>query len=102
MEQANRIKTVEVEGAVLELPYVWHEDCSRYLPEYPDLAETPAYTPEGYRVMLTFEDACPHADLLPGIDRDCGSCRHYRQAEDSLLGVCHCEALRRKTPADEA
>lgn len=101
MEQANQMKSVEVEGAVMELPYVWHEDCSQYLLTYPNLAETPAYTPDGYRLMLTFEDACPHAALEPGIYRDCGSCRHYRQAEDSLLGVCHCEALRRKAPDEQ-
>ena len=87
---------VELEDLTLEVPLKWDKLSEMYLPDYASVWENALYTPEGYRVMITIEDACPHADLQPGLDRDCGSCNFYRQNPDSQLGVCHCEAMRRK------
>ena len=46
--------------------------------------------------MLTVEDACPYGETADGSRCiDCGSCRHYRQAPDALVGVCGHRAQRR-------
>lgn len=91
----NQAMRIELEGLTLELPLHFDELSGQLLPDYAGVWENAIYTPEGYRVMITIEDACPHADLQPGIYKDCGSCNYFRQQPDSLLGVCHCEALRR-------
>lgn len=57
---------LEAEGLTLKIPLAWDESCGMYVLDYPDYLEQPAYTPDGWRVMLTYEDACPHADLPPG------------------------------------
>ena len=86
----------EIEGAVLDVPLRYDQRTGRELEEYPDLISRPVYTPAGERVMLTVEDACPLAELRADGMRDCGSCRHYRQAPDALIGVCGHPALRRR------
>ena len=86
----------EIEGAVLDVPLRYDQRTGRELEEYPDLMACPVYTPAGERVMLTVEDACPLAELRADGMRDCGSCRHYRQAPDALIGVCGHPALRRR------
>ena len=86
----------EIEGAVLDIPLRYDERTGRELEEYPVLISRPVYTPAGERVMLTVEDACPLAELRADGMRDCGSCRHYRQAPDALIGVCGHPALRRR------
>ena len=86
----------EIEGAVLDIPLRYDERTGREIEEYPDLLREPVYTPAGERVLLTIEDACPLAELRADGMRDCGSCRHYRQAPDALIGVCGHPALRRR------
>lgn len=90
-------KTVrhEIEGVVLEIPLVYDQWTGQLIEEYPDLLETPVYTPAGERILLTIEDACPHARLRPDGMRDCGSCVYYRQSPVCLLGVCGHEKQRR-------
>ena len=43
--------------------------------------------------MLTYEDACPHADLQPDVCQDCGSCNHYKHLDGTWIGVCHSKAM---------
>ena len=87
----------EIEGAVLDVPLRYDRRTGRELEEYPDLISRPVYTPAGERVMLTVEDACPHGEGAEGSRCiDCGSCRHYRQAPGTLVGVCGHPALRRE------
>ena len=87
-----------IEGAVIELPLKFDERSQKYLEDYGDVIETPVYTPDGRPVFLTIEDACPHAEMVDDdpLSIDCGACKHYRQAPGTLLGVCHCEAMRRQ------
>ena len=79
-----------IEGAEFDVPTRYDAATRRELELLPDLLETPIYTPAGERVMLTIEDACENAapadDGEPCVD--CGSCRYYRQAPHTLLGVC--------------
>ena len=91
-----RTKRFEIEGAVLEVPLFCDKLSKMDIPRYPDLLRYPVFTPAGDRVMLTIEDACSHADLQPGIYRDCGSCKHFKQADGMMLGVCHNPAMRRQ------
>ena len=86
---------LEAEGLTLKIPLVWDENCGKYVLDYPDYLKQPTYTPDGWRIMLTYEDACPHADLQPGVCQDCGACRLYRQIDGTFLGVCHSPAMRR-------
>lgn len=86
---------LELEGLALKIPLVWDEGCGKYVPDYPDYLKQPTYTPEGWRVMLTYEDACPHAELLTDVCQDCGSCKYYTQLDHTWIGVCHSPAMRR-------
>ena len=80
----------ELDGEVLEIPLRWDERTQNYVEDYEEYYDGPAYTPAGRPILLTIEDACPHAEMMDddpaGID--CGSCRHYHQFPGSLLGVC--------------
>ena len=77
-----------IEGAVLDIPLRYDELAGMDIEEYPDLTEHPVYTPAGERVMLTIEDACSYGETADG------TCVHYRQAPDTLLGVCGHERRR--------
>ena len=88
---------VELEGAVLDIPLRWDGLARREIRDYgPFLEGSPVYTPAGCPILLTIEDACPHAEPVgndpAGID--CGGCRHFWQPPGSLLGVCHHPARR--------
>lgn len=80
----------ELDGEVLEIPLRWDERTQNYVEDYEEYYDGPAYTPAGRPILLTIEDACPHAEMMDddpaGID--CGSCHHYHQFPGSLLGVC--------------
>lgn len=78
-----------IEGTVLDILLQYDEDSGKYMEIYPDFIETPIYTPEGYPILFTGEDACTYAESVEGEPCiDCGSCRFYRQAPNTLIGVC--------------
>lgn len=95
MEQ---VKRYEFEGEVIEVPLRWDDHLKRYIEDYEGHCKQPGHTPAGRPVLLTIEDACPHADMADGDPAgiDCGSCRHYHQFPGSLLGVCGNEQRRRQ------
>ena len=95
MEQYNRY---EFEGEVIEVPVYWDDHLQREVEDYEDYYKQPGHTPSGRPVLLTFEDACPYADMVDDAPAniDCGSCRHYHQFPGSLLGVCDHEKRRKK------
>ena len=90
-------KRYDVEGAVLDIPLQWNDRAGKYLEQYPDFEETPVYTPEGFPLRLTCDDACPDAVLPDNIYRECGSCQLFRLHSESLLGVCGHPAHRQPT-----
>ena len=59
-------------------------------------AQHPERTPAGCPILLTIEDACPHADMVDDgpLSIDCGSCSYFRQPAESVLGVCHNDKMR--------
>lgn len=66
-QRKDGLMELEAEGLTLKIPLVRDEGCGKSVLDYPDYLKQPYYTPDGWRVMLTYEDACPHADLQPGI-----------------------------------
>ena len=86
-----------VEGVILKIPLRYDKKSGRYIEEYSDFIKETVYTPEGYPIMLTLDDACAFGEQRE-IDQpliDCGSCRFYRQAENALIGVCIQEKKRK-------
>ena len=71
MEKVNRY---EFEGEVIEVPVYWDDHLKRYAEDYRDYCEQPGCTLAGRPILLTIEDACPHAEMVDddpaGID--CG------------------------------
>ena len=100
MEQ---VKRYAFEGEVIEVPVYWDDRLQRYAEDYRDYIQQPVYTPGGRLILLTIEDACPHADMVDDdpASIDCGSCRHYHQFPGSLLGVCSHEAMRKRASDPE-
>lgn len=92
-----RTRRHNIEGAILDIPLRYDQRARMDIEEYADLLAKPVYTPAGCPILLTVEDACQYAEAAeegaPCID--CGSCRFYRQAPGSLLGVCGHEKRRR-------
>ena len=88
-----KTKKYYVEGAALTIPLRYDETSGKYMEVYPDFIQNPIYTPEGYPIMLTLEDACAFGEKKDANEAlvDCGSCRFYRQLHNSLIGVCRCE-----------
>ena len=100
-QAARRVKRECIEGRTLDIPQQWDPIPGKWITQYTQALTKPLYTPRGERIMLTCEDACRYADLQPDACRDCGSCRHSRQAPDSQLGVCGHPAHRRKGIPEE-
>ena len=90
-----KVNRYEFEGEVIEVPIYWDDHLQR---EAEDYYNGPVYTQAGRPVLLTIEDACPHAEMVDDdpASIDCGSCRHYHQFPGSLLGVCDNEKRRKK------
>ena len=91
-----RTRQHNIERAILHIPLRYDPQAGMEIEEYPDLMERPLYTPARERVMLTIEDACAYGETADGTRCiDCGSCIHYRQSPECLLGVCGHEKQRR-------
>lgn len=85
-----KTKKYSVEGMSLTIPLRYDKMSGKYIEVYPDFVENPVYTPEGYPIMLTIEDACECGEKRNAKEPpvDCGSCRFYRQLPNTLIGVC--------------
>ena len=90
-----KVKRYEFDGEAIEVPVCWDRHLRRYVEDCTAYCEQPGYTPAGRPVLLTFEDACPQADLEEG-GVDCGACRHFRPVPGTLLGVCQNEKRNKK------
>ena len=98
----SKVNRYEYEGKIIEIPLRWDEHSKKEIEDYSLFIEqSPIYTPEGRPLLLTIEDACPHAVMVDDdpASIDCGSCIHFRQPSGSLLGVCHnkkCAVVRQR------
>ena len=96
MEKTRRY---DIEGTILEIPLCYDQQARMYIEVYPDFVEKPVYTPAGFPIFFTGEDACAYAEALDGEPcLDCGSCRFYRQAPHTWIGVCGHEKRRQGEP----
>ena len=95
MERTRRYK---IDGEAVDIPQRWDERTQASVEDCNSVIECPIYTPSGYPILLTIEDACPHSEMVDDdpASIDCGSCRHYHQFSGSLLGVCSHEAMRKR------
>lgn len=91
-----KTKKYDVEGVTLTIPLRYDKKSGRYMKTYPDFIKNPVYTPKGHPIMLTLEDACAFGEKKDTNEElvDCGSCRFFRQVQDTLIGVCGCEKKR--------
>ena len=83
----------EFEGAVFDIPMFYDERMGRYIEEYRNFNENPAWTADGYPITHSVEDACPWGEWdNPSRCNDCGSCRFYSPiAAHTRIGVCRQE-----------
>ena len=90
---------VNVGGYAFELRYGFNLESERASGEpfvlYPNLAEEPKFTPEGYRIVSAIQSVCGHYEAAPGMEPEdcCYTCRHYPDPVDDI-GVCRCEKMR--------
>ena len=83
----------EFEGAVFDIPMFYDERMDRYIEEYQNFNENPAWTADGFPITHSVEDACPWGKWdNPGRCNDCGSCRFYSSiGAHTRIGVCRQE-----------
>ncbi len=83
----------EFEGVVLDMPMHYDELTGKYIEDYRNFNEEPAWTKDGHPVIGAVEEGCPHGEWdEPGRCNECGSCRYYTPVEPrSLIGVCRHE-----------
>ena len=88
---------IDVEGQVITLPLKYDPHARRWPESYWPVIAHPPWTPAGRPIMLVLDDPCAHAELRPGEESasECGSCRYFRPVDDTLLGVCHNDDVRR-------
>ena len=90
------MRRYDIEGTSLEITLCYDQQTRMYIEVYPDFVEEPVDTPAGCPIFFTGEDACSYAEPLDGGPcLDCGSCRFYRQAPRTWIGVCGHEKRRR-------
>lgn len=83
----------EFEGAAFDIPMFYDERMGRYIEEYRNFNENPAWTTAGFPITHSVEDACPWGEWdRPSRCRDCGSCRFFHPiAAHTRIGVCRQE-----------
>lgn len=79
----------DFDGVVLEFPSRIDAASGVEIVSWPDFEETPHYTPEGFRIMLSLDGPC--AFSVPAHDGrclECGSCFHFQRIPGELIGTC--------------
>lgn len=93
VQMEKKTRHYEFEGAVFDIPMFYDERMGRYIEEYRNFNENPAWTADGFPITHSVEDACPHGEW-ESLSRcnDCGSCRFYNPiAPNTRIGVCRQE-----------
>ncbi|MEG0944763.1 MAG: hypothetical protein RRY64_09485 [Oscillospiraceae bacterium] len=100
-----RYHTFHFDGSELQVPVRLDEPTGRYFLDCPDLEEHPIYTKSGYPWVSVVQDSCPYHGGKPpdgGDYQDCGTCKFLEtERPGNLIGICLCEALRKKTDLDK-
>lgn len=83
-----------------ELRYGYCDDRDRATGEpyilYPDLLTEPLYTADGYRIVAALQSICEHYVPTKGQEWEdcCYTCSYYPD-QQSEIGICGCEKMRR-------
>jgi len=94
-------KICRVGGREFQIYQEYDDEVKESYPAYPDFAECPEYTDDGFSFATAEHEGCPHYKPHdpegPGTD-DCGGCLWFRRDETpfDIIGVCTCDTLRRK------
>lgn len=90
VQMEKKSRHYEFEGAVLDMPMFYDELAGRYIEEYRNFNEEPAWTADGCPIMHSVEDACTYGEWdEPSRCNTCGECKFFKFiAQHSLLGVC--------------
>ena len=87
-------KRIPLYDKVFEIFYGYYEEFEKEsafgepTPIYPDLAQSPVYTPAGSPIVTHMQPLCPYGDSkFP--DGCCIDCSHFSPEED-LFGICQC------------
>lgn len=84
---------INVEDKSFEIKYGYYEEYEREygepVPLFPDMAENPEYTKDGYRIVTKMQDPCKQFEFKTEnfSEEWCGSCSYYKD-EKSLISVC--------------
>lgn len=98
--QRERLKTFQVDGDMLTVPYRYDEEAEIFIGQFPEFDTEPRYTPNGRPWKNVVSDSCPYA--AGGYD-DCGSCPYLIKAGPrDIIGVCFHERLRSRTDPEGA
>ncbi|MEG1577933.1 MAG: hypothetical protein RRY64_05610 [Oscillospiraceae bacterium] len=101
-----RYHTFHFDCSELQVPVRLDEPTGQYFLDCPDLEEHPIYTKSGYPWVSVVQDSCPYHRSMPsdgGDYQDCGSCKFLETEQPgNLIGICVCEALRRKPNPEQA
>ena len=94
-------RVIETHGRVFEIYYGYYDDGDRQNPfvepmeMYPNFVEHPVYTETGIPFVTAMQLPCEYFRGEVDEDNTCYQCAYYERCEE-LLGVCTCEARRRK------
>lgn len=94
-------KTCRVGGRVFSIYLEYDEQLEESYPVYPDFEKHPEYTEEGRPFATAEQEPCPcckpQKPKAP-IPADCGGCSWFFREKTpyDLIGICMCDARRRK------
>jgi hypothetical protein len=105
-EQRRPYKVHRAGGREFPVFLEYDEQLDESYPVYPDFQEYPEYTGEGRLFATAEQDSCPHCKpRVPGEQppSDCGGCGwfHREQTPYDPIGVCMCDARRRRPESGE-
>jgi hypothetical protein len=106
LEQNQPYKVYLVGGRTFPVYLEYNEQFEESYPAYPDFEENPEYTAEGRPFAMSAQESCP--DCKPRAPErtppgDCGGCGwfHREQTPYDPIGVCMCDARRRKNETNK-
>ncbi len=91
-----KVRIIRVDDDCVSVRFQFDEQCRVWLGEYPFFKDEPRTTPSGRPWRNATYTECPHHGN-PDFN-DCGSCEHFRRAEQNdLIGVCFNDLSRRRS-----
>jgi len=104
-EHEKPYRVYQVGGRNFPVYLEYDEQLGESYPAYPDFEKCPEYTDEGRPFATAEQESCSHCiPNAPGKPSpgDCGGCGWFNREQTpyDLIGVCMCDARRRKNEND--